>query len=215
MEIQCTTCHKTIKRSPSLIKDKNFCNHECYSAYKSNNWKGKKNPNWSGGPIVDKCIFCNEKFTTKRFGERRRQKYCSIACAAIHRGMNNCKENHWAWSGGTGPKTKPIRSTAKYKKWIQDVLKRDKHTCKKCGSKSKIEVHHITPLIVLMDKYDDDFYNDGYYKRTNGICLCRECHIDIHKKIGRIAGNPSGAISSRAADTFAEGPETSGEVQTS
>lgn len=59
-----------------------------------------------------------------------------------------------------------------YKKFRNEVLKRDKHTCQMCKTKNKrsLQVHHLlrwadAPTL----RYD----------RENGICLCKKCHEQI------------------------------------
>jgi 5-methylcytosine-specific restriction endonuclease McrA len=59
-----------------------------------------------------------------------------------------------------------------YKKFRTDVLKRDKFTCQMCGSKKKydLQVHHLS-------KWADS--PTLRYERSNGICLCKQCHKQI------------------------------------
>lgn len=50
--VQCDTCGKTLKRFPSLIHDKNFCNDICYGKWRSENFKGEANPNYGNLALV-------------------------------------------------------------------------------------------------------------------------------------------------------------------
>lgn len=57
--------------------------------------------------------------------------------------------------------------TPEYRKWRTDVYRRDRYKCLKCGSKRKLQAHHIMrwadhPLL----RFD----------LNNGITLCRRCH---------------------------------------
>lgn len=57
--------------------------------------------------------------------------------------------------------------------WRKEVLNRDDHTCKKCGSKIKTEAHHIIKWV------------DAPWLRLiveNGITLCKVCHKGEHEK---------------------------------
>lgn len=54
----------------------------------------------------------------------------------------------------------------------EGVFSRDKHTCKKCGSKESLDAHHIT---------DRTLMPNGGYVLQNGISLCPECHLKAEK----------------------------------
>ena len=65
------------------------------------------------------------------------------------------------------------RHCNQYKQWREAVLKRDKYTCQYCGKVGgKLNVHHIKPFSL----YPDDRFNID-----NGITLCKQCHIELHK----------------------------------
>jgi 5-methylcytosine-specific restriction endonuclease McrA len=49
------------------------------------------------------------------------------------------------------------------------VLWRDGYTCQHCGSKEKLNAHHILPKI-----------NGGTDTPKNGITLCKKCHLSLH-----------------------------------
>lgn len=51
------------------------------------------------------------------------------------------------------------------------VLRRDKNTCQKCGSKELIEAHHIRKIS-----------KGGTWNINNGVSLCELCHLKIHSK---------------------------------
>jgi 5-methylcytosine-specific restriction endonuclease McrA len=59
-----------------------------------------------------------------------------------------------------------------YAKWRKDIRKRDRQKCQwpGCGSKRRLEVHHIK-------KWSD---NPALrYSINNGITLCKNCHQRI------------------------------------
>jgi hypothetical protein len=59
-------------------------------------------------------------------------------------------------------------------KWSEAV--RAKYgKCQKCGSHRNLHAHHIKQKSIH-PKYA--------YTISNGTCLCRKCHMDLHKKIG-------------------------------
>jgi hypothetical protein len=62
-----------------------------------------------------------------------------------------------------------------YKAWRAAVRKRDGSKCMmpKCTMKRRVVVHHIK-------RWAD--YPELRYIVSNGICLCRKCHISIQNK---------------------------------
>lgn len=64
------------------------------------------------------------------------------------------------------------RRSAKYRKWKNDVLKRDEGKCKRCGSKNNLHIHHIKSFAE---------YKDLRFEVNNGITLCKKCHKEVHK----------------------------------
>lgn len=65
------------------------------------------------------------------------------------------------------------RQTKEYKKWRNDVFKRDKYTCQKCGAIGvHLQAHHIKQWA---------YYPKERYKIENGVTLCKECHKKLHK----------------------------------
>lgn len=60
----------------------------------------------------------------------------------------------------------PIKSK-EYKEFRKKILERDNYTCQKCGSKEKLQVHHIKSR----KKYPELIMNE-----QNCITLCIVCH---------------------------------------
>lgn len=59
--------------------------------------------------------------------------------------------------------------------WAKEVYKRDWYKCKICGSKNKINAHHLNSYHAFPNQRFDV---------ANGITLCTEHHKDFHKKYG-------------------------------
>lgn len=60
--------------------------------------------------------------------------------------------------------------------WQTLIKHRDGYKCKKCGSITDIEAHHIKHY---------GKYPELRYELSNGITLCKQCHKDYHKKNGK------------------------------
>lgn len=57
--------------------------------------------------------------------------------------------------------------------FVQECLKRDKHSCKICNAANvKLDVHHIM---------DRNYFPNGGYIKENGITLCETCHLLAEK----------------------------------
>lgn len=65
-----------------------------------------------------------------------------------------------------------------YKKWRIRVFKRDGFACKKCGSKNKIQAHHIRTW---------EKYPQLRFDINNGITLCKLCHQAIWQREEEVA----------------------------
>jgi hypothetical protein len=100
-----------------------------------------------------------------------------------------------SWKGGNTGLTERIRNSSEYKKWRADVFQRDGWTCQTCGLRGHgkdIESHHITTIKELLEKVQIKSVNadDRYllaisipemFDVSNGVTLCRSCHIETHK----------------------------------
>ena len=59
----------------------------------------------------------------------------------------------------------------RYIGWRIYCLRRDKYTCRRCGSQKHLHVHHIKPW--AKDKLNR-------FSSKNGLTLCKDCHSLIH-----------------------------------
>ena len=85
--------------------------------------------------------------------------------AEFKKGKNNLN-----WKGGG---SYICRTNIKYKKWREKVLKRDDYTCQKCKERGENLIsHHIKGWTE---------YPKLRYKVSNGLTLCKKCHIKMHK----------------------------------
>jgi 5-methylcytosine-specific restriction endonuclease McrA len=63
------------------------------------------------------------------------------------------------------------RNSQRYKDWRISVFQRDRYRCQKCGTQKDIQAHHIKSW-----KNNKDLR----YVVSNGITLCRKCHLEAH-----------------------------------
>lgn len=109
-------------------------------------------------------------------------------------------ENHPNWKGGISTLSARVREYLTDKHIAGAVLKRDSYKCIICGSKNKLQVHHLIPFKSIIDRIltenpqlsltnnmeelykiaIDDFEINNL---NNLITVCSECHHRIHGKI--------------------------------
>ena len=84
------------------------------------------------------------------------------------------KKYHWNYQGGITPENKIIRNSTEIKNWRNAVFNRDKYTCQSCNDSGGIlNAHHIKPF---------SKYPNLRTELSNGITLCKKCHIEVHSK---------------------------------
>lgn len=66
----------------------------------------------------------------------------------------------------------PRYTTNEYVKWRKEVLKRDAGICQHCKCKGTV-AHHIKSFTK---------YPELRLELSNGLTLCKKCHIETHKK---------------------------------
>lgn len=127
---------------------------------------------------TNKCVICGKETTKK--GD-----YCSVECSCI--GLCNAfgVEKKWEVKKRNLDTLYKKKVKEKSRKMSLDLLKKDWEwckdlafgTCKECGCKDKLEIHHeIYPTTKI-----------GIIQaiKSKQIChLCRTCHTLIHKKNG-------------------------------
>lgn len=62
------------------------------------------------------------------------------------------------------------RNDARVRNWVKKV--KEKNVCEMCGSTESLEAHHIV-------RWSD--YPKGRIDINNGMCVCIDCHADLHK----------------------------------
>ena len=63
------------------------------------------------------------------------------------------------------------RNSTRYREWRTNVFERDNFRCVKCGTRKDLQAHHIKTW-----KRSKELR----YDITNGVTLCRKCHLEAH-----------------------------------
>jgi hypothetical protein len=173
IEKQCLFCHSKffVKKSHS---DTKFCSRKCYGA----NRKGKtkyeifKNPEeWTKKRITSLTGQKRPKTseTLKKLGHKPPSQLGKKFTKEHRRNMSLAQ-------GGTGIPLKKYSHLRdkRYLNWRSDIFQRDNWICQTCGKRGGIlHPHHIKQWAK---------FSELRYKIDNGITLCKECHILVHRK---------------------------------
>ena len=67
---------------------------------------------------------------------------------------------------------KKCRQTHEYSMWKEKVKNRDGGICTNCGVNENLHIHHIKSFAQ---------YPELRINVSNGITLCKECHMEVHR----------------------------------
>ena len=186
IQLKCSWCGEVLNRTPwEIDNQKNqFCSRECYYNWKSENQKGKNNPNYKEGSHVDiKCSWCG-KIKSIHISELDRcsEHFCSVECKGKWQSKNAIGEKGYNYNPNKTEEErewdKEHRKYSDYYKWRRQVYERDNYTCQCCRNNKSgtLNAHHLNG------------YNWDKENRTdvlNGITLCESCHDEFHSIYGK------------------------------
>lgn len=163
-QFTCAVCNKIFLYYDWEKRIPKYCSKKCWSV---------RNPR-----VLNNCIYCGKEqwiwLSTKK---NKDHIYCSRKCANEHRKDWQRGENSHLWRGGKTKLNQLERARAKYREWRTLVFIRDNYTCQKCrircglGKKIYLHAHH---------KKSFADYKELRYEISNGITLCKNCHLLEH-----------------------------------
>jgi hypothetical protein len=82
------------------------------------------------------------------------------------------------WRGGKARARQEWRNKLgnKLTKFRKEIISRDKHICRDCGSQQQLEIHHIVPLSEC---------REAAFSKMNAVTLCKQCHRKTRTYCGR------------------------------
>ena len=147
--VKCEVCNKEFYKTLAEIKRRptHYCSRECY-------YISIKDDEYPDGLV--KCKNCGKIFKTKPSKIKRSiLHFCSNEC----NGMYMSGKNHPKWVGGYN------RKYGNGWKEVKKIIRKRDKKCMYCGTRNKMEVHHIIPFRISKNNNID-----------NLICLCKSCH---------------------------------------
>jgi len=139
-------------------KSQKYCSPEC--GFKGRDFTGKNNPNYKGSYGI--CKYCGGSLP-----DLNHKTYCSMKCMSEDYKEILLQENNPHWNGGKST----FYDSEEWEKIRNDIWIRDNYTCKLCGAKGKICVHHIDKRNLTFDD-----------SPNNLITLCWSCHHKYENK---------------------------------
>jgi len=98
-------------------------------------------------------------------------------------------EKSHLWRGGKTPLIILLRSLFLMRQWRSDIFTRDNFSCCNCGDNKggNLQAHHKKWLSAILDEYNIKTVTEAenceeLWSINNGITLCKNCHILLHKK---------------------------------
>jgi len=116
-------------------------------------------------------------------------KYHNVRCFECGKNKIACENNYqWIEDREDGVR----RSNREAREWRTQVFERDDYTCQCCGERgAKLNAHHL---------HDYQHHRDLALEMSNGVTLCKQCHVDFHKEYGsRVANTPDQFIQFKEA----------------
>jgi len=126
-----------------------------------------------------------KKLRLAKIGTHHTEKHNLKIRLSAKRGSDNP-----SWKGGLTPLYAQIRNCFEYRQWRSDVFTRDKFACQKCGDAigGNLVAHHIVEFADIIERYEITTLEEAlkceeFWNINNGITLCEDCHIELHRKI--------------------------------
>ena len=143
----------------------------------SQSWLGKKHRPETKLKMRDARLK-NQPMHRKEVAEK-------VSRTRIAKGIGKGASN-WNWRGGITAESTRVRNSTEYRKWREQVFRRDSYTCQTCGARCgngkdvKLNAHHIKPFAR---------YKELRLDISNGLTLCKPCHDLIPKGNQHYANN--------------------------
>ena len=116
------------------------------------NQRGRNNPKWKEKEVII-CKWCGKKRKVVPSLKGTTQ-FCNEKCYGQWMSENNIGENSPSWKNGITSLYMQIRTSTKYKEFVQSILKKNNYVCQLSGKKSKgdLQIHHIKGFAKILEE---------------------------------------------------------------
>lgn len=134
----------------------------------------ESDPHYSEESTLHYCWDCS--FVMGLITEAKYLSCIGIGVANAHASVRDGDIVIWTGSKPPWERTnKDERNSIQYSKWRTSVFMRDKFTCQHCNQiGGELNAHHLKPFSAFIDLR---------YEITNGLTLCKACHLKVHRKV--------------------------------
>lgn len=141
---------------------------DLYLFQSENNKKLEKQRNQKNGPQLLKNV---EKNAKKQRKNAKKQQKNSVFLS------KNQTQQKYTGENDKKQTEKDFYSLTIWKSMSQE-LRKEHEICQLCGKRKSEEVHHIFPF---MHQFED-IREEVFFDKDNLICLCKDCHHQVHAK---------------------------------
>lgn len=196
IKVKCAKCNKEIFRKPCELRDNKsgcfFCSVSCMNTYWGEKRRGKNHPNFATKSV--KCNYCKISFLKPQSHLKYKHNFCCQKHLHLWMLDNAPKgKNAYAYKHGKTKLYNQVRNTEPYTLWRNSVYQQDRYTCQECQKhcrKTDIIAHHKKDFAIIFQENSITSFKKALqcpelWDISNGITLCRSCHLKIHKKFSK------------------------------
>ncbi len=169
---------RTPKSVPAWNKNQTKYNNDSIKRT-SDKLKGSKNIHWrpeihTGEKVKCACGCGRKRLKYDKRGRERKYIQGHNKEGQFKMGQTTGEKSN-NWKGGITSENEKIRKSKRYNIWREKVYKKDDYICQIGKKKTKnIVAHHIKPFAD---------YPSLRFEVSNGVTLCRSCHLKLHKGV--------------------------------
>lgn len=188
-------CHDAFRRGkPSPSPTTTFKKGQVVFVPSSSRRRGIDNNKWGGGPTILNCEICKKDFRVHKHRSLK-AKTCSRICEGVRRKtpefrlfqselqLKLANKKFGEFRSHLTALDKIIRHSFRYKRWREEVFKRDDFTCRGCGLRGGVlRADHIKQFAIILIQNDIKSFEEALkcaelWDESNGQTLCNQCHI--------------------------------------
>lgn len=175
--VKCVKCGKDFNKSKTAKKK--YCNYECYWKDLESRLLGKNNPRYGTHQSkeaneANRKAHIGKKLSEEQINKIRNKNIISWSSTDRRQRFQATMKKVYDIKGRKPRERYHHYRNLEYNNWRTSVFERDNYTCQDCGQNNcYLEAHHIKSWA---------HYPEYRYLITNGITLCKACHLKTRKR---------------------------------